>query len=455
MIDPQAVTEELLSERYVSVSDNISAVLDDADLPKSVQKICADHHVVDEDRVLIIQQLIALVLLGLVHEHDLGKEINAALGLNNPQAANDIANSISLKIFAPIKDDLAKSYRPLVGVAPMAQPITTTPSSVVQPTSPHTPTQVVSPFKPSATPAAPQPFLRTPPTASSTPITSSGAPQTDRPAPFMIHQETEFKPAAQKTDFRVSVDAEKSVATGAASMFSAQKPQMPPAITARVEIGNDEPVKKPTMGRTDISAPRVVHYSEASSPVSSMAGISVMPQQPKPPSVPAFQTPATPAHPPTAPMAPIPQPQAPLASVSGSAAQRPTVNLGQFAVPSGRVAPPPSVPVAPQAHLEPPPQAPLHVPQPSPLAPSVPTLIQPPSSQPTPTPPRAFVSPVITAPPTQQPQQQVSRPVAPTMDIAAPKPPQVSPVGVPNPNGTPPSVAPQTSSAGPKLQLPE
>jgi len=118
MISVENITEQLLEKRFDSLPEKLKgALISDSNLG-IVRQICKDHYLVDEEKMFIIQQIIALTILGFVHTYDVGSEINSALDLNNLQLSNSIAEAISEKIFSPIKNELESNYSPLVSELP-------------------------------------------------------------------------------------------------------------------------------------------------------------------------------------------------------------------------------------------------------------------------------------------------------------------------------------------------
>jgi len=274
MIDPTLLTDEALDERYSTLPDDLAEAIDDPALPSIVIQICADHHLGDEEKVVVVQQLAALVFLGIIHDYDLGREINDALGFASPQLGADIAQAIGAKILAPFKTALAKNFRPLL--APSQEELGTEESAPAMPSiiQEIKPAQSISPgpaflkMSPPTTPAAPTqgaaPIVTpTPPPASQT---TPGA-----AAPFMLHTVSEFQPVKPAAGFNLNMN--KGTASASVSAFAAATGKSTTLPTARVEIGSlAEAARKPAVVRTEVNIPRVVHYSELKTQTPAIGG---------------------------------------------------------------------------------------------------------------------------------------------------------------------------------------
>lgn len=110
-MDYSSLTERQIQKRYYSLPDNIRDVLESEKEIETIRKICREHHLVGEEKTLIVEQLAGLVLLGFISADDLGREISENIHLNR-QHSGDIVSEISGRIFSPIKSDLEKIYSP-------------------------------------------------------------------------------------------------------------------------------------------------------------------------------------------------------------------------------------------------------------------------------------------------------------------------------------------------------
>ena len=115
-MDYSLLTEQQLQKKYYFLPENIKAVLDSENNMEIARQICRAHHLNDEEKVLIVEQLIGLILLGFVSADDLSREISENIHLNKKHA-DDISSEINRKIFALIKSDIDKIYAPAGALA--------------------------------------------------------------------------------------------------------------------------------------------------------------------------------------------------------------------------------------------------------------------------------------------------------------------------------------------------
>ena len=105
------LTEQQFQKKYYFLPENIKAVLDSENNIETARQICRAHHLNDEEKVLVVEQLIGLILLGFVLADDLSREISENIHLNKKHA-DDISSEINRKIFASIKSEIDKIYVP-------------------------------------------------------------------------------------------------------------------------------------------------------------------------------------------------------------------------------------------------------------------------------------------------------------------------------------------------------
>src|SRR3989344_3625293 len=111
-MDYSLLTEQQLQKKYYFLPENIKAVLDSENNIETARQICRAHHLNDEEKVLVVEQLIGLILLGFVPADDLSREISENIHLNKKHA-DDISSEINRKIFASIKSEIDKIYVPV------------------------------------------------------------------------------------------------------------------------------------------------------------------------------------------------------------------------------------------------------------------------------------------------------------------------------------------------------
>lgn len=111
-MDYSLLTEQQLQKRYYSLSRKIRDVLDSENNLKIIHQICRAHQLNDDEKILIVEQLVGLILLGFVSADDLSLEISENIHLNR-RHSDDIAFEINRKIFAPIWSEIEKNYSPV------------------------------------------------------------------------------------------------------------------------------------------------------------------------------------------------------------------------------------------------------------------------------------------------------------------------------------------------------
>ncbi len=374
MIPVEKLTEKNIEKRFGILPPALKKALTSDANQKMALRICQDNQINNEEEILIVQQLAALVILGFLHPDDLGDEINDELALGNPQRANAIAEDFNVKLFSPLRSDLDENYKPLSGTvskpAPAAFAPQKNPKPLVVDTSSATPvaskkdesdkgwskvrstttavaTDVSKPasFANIPKPAPISPALSIPsvtpviPNASQSPTIPAAPKAPAEPAPMMMTG-TKFSSAPQKnSDFHLS-----NINSGAQVTFEQAKPQekvMPAVIEFPKPTQTAPSMPKPSVPPT--AAKGAIHYTEFAptlnaTPMANSGSrnvteitssikpplappIPMPPAAPKPVTfattiVPSVQAPAMPPKPPTptpltSPATPLPQPPQP------------------------------------------------------------------------------------------------------------------------------------------------
>jgi len=179
----------------------------------------------------------------------------------------------------------------------LAKPLETRPEPTSPTPPPQPPTSITTPPPPPITPPQAAPQQSQTVSEPTTPIpTTQKEPvfQQSEDAPFILHEETEVKPnqenpniySTQRPTFYKPVISEEYKNT-----FLGDK-------TARIELGDDEPVKRaPETYKAAGGQPRVVHYSEFRTEVDPFGGVNEgLPQAP--PRIVGQPNPPTPTPPP-------------------------------------------------------------------------------------------------------------------------------------------------------------
>lgn len=113
MIPVEQITEQELEKRFDLLPQKLQDALASKANVQIANQICGSNHIPDEEKRLIVQQIIGLAILGFVHYYDVGSEIADAAGLDK-RVASQVAHELEVKIFNPIKTELESNYRPLV-----------------------------------------------------------------------------------------------------------------------------------------------------------------------------------------------------------------------------------------------------------------------------------------------------------------------------------------------------
>lgn len=264
---PEAIKDYLYSETLFSLIDDVGK---------------KEH--LSHDRMRGLRRVVGSVLFGFLHPGDVAHELKNELQIPAP-LAETIASSLSAKAFAPYDAILAKLYAPPekdVAVAPKGQP------AMID----------IAPQMPAATPQIPviipktsgQDEKKLPPPlpVELPPVAASPAPGTDKnttvketptnqvvaprpaPAPFILQEEKAALPTKKDVDFRLRID-EKLFGRGPLSSPTEQK-RMDTGKPAQIELGlpmKEKPTPEPTAAKE--KEPRVVHYTQFSTPVSPFA----------------------------------------------------------------------------------------------------------------------------------------------------------------------------------------
>ena len=120
-MDYSSLTGEEIIDRFDNSPDNIRELLEASSTLEIVRQVCRSNYLTDIDKMVTVEQLTALVLLGFLLPDELGREVTSTLHLNH-KAAQAISEEIGEKIFSPIKEQLKKIYAPIKIAGGIAQP---------------------------------------------------------------------------------------------------------------------------------------------------------------------------------------------------------------------------------------------------------------------------------------------------------------------------------------------
>lgn len=304
--------------RLKILPENLQGVLFSAQTAEVIGRIGEENHL-SEDKISRVAEATGVAILGFIHIEELPKEIQERAQVP-PEVAKNVAASLENRILNSIRSDLDKIYAPVAAepekleeikkpsppapTGPAPKPFidlsslskTPAPAPPAKPTAAPSPTGLPMQAKwktYGAAPATPAAAPKTPPPAP-LPTTPSV------PAPVLLKRKLELEPLKPATGIRLEPTSQFGTAKGAV-------PQ--PPRPARLEIGKFTPTAAaglPKPVRTEMTPPRVVHYSQWQTPTTQVQSPApTATSAPKPPTPPAPTKPSMPT-PPTPPTPPAP-----------------------------------------------------------------------------------------------------------------------------------------------------
>jgi hypothetical protein len=105
------ITPEILENRLKSLPSHIQEIVTSEQIERLVMQIGRSHYL-SRDKVQVLQQMVALVLLGVMNLRDLKQEMSEKLFLNYAHTVA-LAHELDEEIFNPIRGDLEQIYTPL------------------------------------------------------------------------------------------------------------------------------------------------------------------------------------------------------------------------------------------------------------------------------------------------------------------------------------------------------
>ncbi len=103
---------EELGIRLEKLPESLESAVNSPSNCEVVKQICRSNHLNDAEKILIVEQITTLVLLGFLTPDEVGGEISREIFIDNV-TAKVIADEIKKKVFEPLIDDLKKNYRPI------------------------------------------------------------------------------------------------------------------------------------------------------------------------------------------------------------------------------------------------------------------------------------------------------------------------------------------------------
>ncbi len=109
-MDYSLITEQAINNRYNTVPDELREAVDSEQTRKIITDISKTQYL-DENKSLVLEQLVALVLLGFMSTSELVHELREELFLNH-EHARVLANELNNRIFESLKEELVAAYNP-------------------------------------------------------------------------------------------------------------------------------------------------------------------------------------------------------------------------------------------------------------------------------------------------------------------------------------------------------
>jgi hypothetical protein len=233
MTDLTRITPDEIVTRLDSLSAPLMAVLRDESYTQKLDELVKKIGIAENNITETIREIFGYIILGIFPYEmvKLSEDIDQVFKFGDKEASEKLAQAM-MDIAAPVAAEIKKNYKALplpsvVAVKDMAKPT----SSFVPPT-----------------------------TSASLPSGLTKA-QGGTDKPFFIHTETTFSPVAKPKE-----EAKTGIGLGEriASIFKSSKPTGPATNTAKIGIGAPapKPVKAEGSVKTEIAAPRIVHYGE-------------------------------------------------------------------------------------------------------------------------------------------------------------------------------------------------
>jgi hypothetical protein len=254
---------------------------------------------VPADSPIVAQLLLRLMIEDLPPQY-FAWEIKSALSVS-PETAKQIAAEIRIKVLEPLRDEFKKISIDISLVGNLEEPPARPMATAVP--RPKEGGPMVLDVQPVPVPAVPKPTIT--PAVKAAPVPSGSPPALQKPAPFIMHQESAASPLATGTGFKLNVPS-NIFKSPEANRVSIPRPPK----TAELEIGKSLAVPKPAAAsafRTEpTAAPRVVHYTDLRTSVAPGFGAQQVNPAPiaKAPVAPPVPKPAPSVKPPPAPKIP-------------------------------------------------------------------------------------------------------------------------------------------------------
>jgi len=203
MIPVDQINEEVLQKRFDVLPKNLQDALSSDRLLDVITAVCTKYLLVDEAKQEVVQQIVSLVLLGIVHSYDVASELSEYLQID-PRLGTSIAADLDAKVFSSYKGDLDRNFSPIVTEEPK------TAQEIAPTIAPKAPAQPVMFEDVQKIPASSQPVPAAP--KATFPQTSQiSIPKVDDqiPKPVILQENASFELNRGSSDFHVETSQDK------------------------------------------------------------------------------------------------------------------------------------------------------------------------------------------------------------------------------------------------------
>ncbi len=277
------VSRQQKLNRWDTLTDSLREALLSETHSAIVWDTCAAEHL-SKEKADVVANIVSAVLFGFVHADDVAHEIRDTTGIDI-KIAQSLADTFTAKIFSRYKNELASIYampQELAASSPQPFTLDSVSGPVGVPTAPKetaskpsAPPAVGVPAAPAApvtfsqisAPVAPVAAEKIQASSSPAPAPSAAAPQ----APLIIQSRTEVSQVKTAPEFKLNISPE-SFAGGTPRTEAKKSSGLVPR-PAQLELGSmiEEKKNAPSVAKTEIAAPRVVHYTDMRTPLPALA----------------------------------------------------------------------------------------------------------------------------------------------------------------------------------------
>ncbi|TSC82822.1 MAG: solute carrier family 39 (zinc transporter), member 1/2/3 [Parcubacteria group bacterium Gr01-1014_20] len=268
------ITKEQAQTRFKTLTPLLKSALFSVQTAESIARV-AEQNTLPKEKSTQMAEVAGLVILGFLRPEDAAPEIQLRLGVP-AQSAKSISDSLSSKIFSPLKIEIDRAYQPLAGgdKKPTFSTGSTSKPSIVEEIKQLEKSgeelvgvlkRMESPVKPAQPPSFPAssgmvktpaaPFI--PPRPSAVPLPPSIELKTTPPppvhGPVILHRESEANPLASGLGFKLDIPSGKFSDRGVTPESTGKM--------ARLEVGGMQKSPANATARTGVAgAGKTLNY---------------------------------------------------------------------------------------------------------------------------------------------------------------------------------------------------